>query len=175
MKPKIILIATIILTIVLVSFVLALSEFKLLKGYVPLAIGESTYNMSLGIVSVAAYEVSEVPVDFGTGLGPASTDNPASSPVNIDNTGNVDLNISVKGSEYFYHTVSPSTYYFSIGNVTFNDVNDPGTSTTLTSSYLVVDTLFFGGTQDIYFWVDIPPGQYTGLYNSTLYIEATIV
>lgn len=175
MNFRIILIAIIILIIVLIIVVLALPEFKLIEKYIPLAIGESTYNMSLGIVSVASYEVSGVPVDFGTNLGPASVDNPSSSPVNIDNSGNVDLNISVKGSEYFYHTVSPSTYYFSIGNVTWNDVNDSDTSTSLASNYAVVDTLLYGNTKDIYFWVDIPPGQYTGLYNSTLYIEATII
>ena len=174
MKPKILPVTMIFLLIIVVSLIFALSEFKLVKGYIPLDI--TSHNMTLGIVSVASYEVSGVPVEFGTALDPASSNSAALSNVNINNTGNVDLNISVSGSEFFNHSSQPMTYYFSIQNAVWNTINDPGSSTTLTSTYANVGQLMFGDpTEDIYFWVSIPANQYSGLYNSTLYIEVTAI
>jgi len=174
MNPKIALITIIILVIVSISLILAVAEFKLFGTYIPLDV--STYNMTLGIASAIIYDVSGTPINFGTSLDPASTDNSALSPVNVTNEGNVELNISVKGSEFFNHTVNPETYYFSIGHVSWNDADNPAAAADLTTSYTVVNpSLDLGNTQNIYFWVDIPAGQYTGLYKSTLYIEVVAI
>ena len=174
MTYKITLILILILVIVAIALILAIAEFKIFGTYIPLDV--STYNMTLGIASAVIYDVSGTPINFGTSLDPASVNNPASSPVSISNDGNVELNISIKGSEFFNHTLQPSTYYFPIGNVAWNDINDDTTATLLTTGYAVVEpSLGLGNTQDIYFWVDIPPGQYTGLYESTLYIEVTAI
>jgi len=182
MKFKITLIVIIILIILSIIVISASIEFKLLRKYLPLAIGETTYNMSLGVISVASYKVSGVPLNFGSNLVPASYDNPALNvttsnilPVIIESTGNVDLKLEIMGAEYFQHSDFPLTYYFLIGNVTWNNTGNP-TPIALNSSYVEVQPyLGLGNTRDIYLWVDIPPNQYSGLYNSTIFIQTSII
>lgn len=173
MKSKnIALIVIIILVIVSVSLI-SLAQFKIMGVYIPLDIG--SYNMTLGVATVASYAVSGVPVNFGGSLSPGSTDNTATSTIDILNTGNIDLIIDISGAQNFEHGVDPSTYYFSIDNAKWNDVNNPAIATPLSTIYAQVEpSLIPADTQNIYLWVGIPAGQYAGPYNSTIFVQVTI-
>jgi hypothetical protein len=168
-----IMVTIIVLAVIFISVIFSLAELELIETYIPLDIG--SYDMSLGVASVASYEVSGVPVTFAGDLAPASNNNPATTTVDILNTGNIDLKVDISGAPNFEHDINPSTYYFSINNAKWNTLNDAGTSTPLTTTYAQVQSsLSPGNTQNIYLWVDIPVNQYAGSYNSTVYIQVTI-
>ncbi len=175
MKFKKILIAVIVLILVFVILILALSEFEFIRTYIPLDV--SIHNMTLGVAQDIRVNITQgVPVDFGINLYPASYENAAPTPISIDNIGNTELKIEIMGAEYFTHKQNPSTYYFYVGNVSWNNTNNPTPTPLNSTNYTEVQpSLNLANTKNIYLFVDIPPSQYSGLYNSTIFIQWTSV
>lgn len=127
------------------------------------------------IASTLSITISDALTDvrFGSLLNPGTLNNNATnnsiSAYNITcdyPSGN--CNISIKGNG---NMISGSNT-LGIGNVSWNQVNDPSTEKILTLNYNVINaTLPHLATQDIYLWIDIPNGQVAGDYKSNFTIQ----
>jgi len=108
-------------------------------------------------------------VDGSSSTTPAAT-------VTREATSNVDVLVRLKGDDFSGAGAIP------IGNVAYNDdgvvdgaaVNLPQTDLTTTYPGSAYATLTSGNsTLDIWFWLDIPPGQAAGAYTSTFSFEGS--
>ncbi len=136
------------------------------------------------ITKVLIMDISWGKVDFGV-CNPVTTGNPAIWN-NVDgynisihpNSNDVD-GLWIKGTNLEPESVSgfgSITYTLGVGNITWNDLknNYTGPDTTrLTYNYsLIRENVSSGTAVPMYYWIDLPRGQYAQNYSGTLYILA---
>lgn len=116
-------------------------------------------------------------IKFGS-LDPGQSDQPADGQpsqgavtITVGTETNVDVDVKVTGTDF---TVSGNT--IAVGNVKYNDENDSGGATALTTSYATWYSVSASPSSDhvtqVYYWITIPPGQPAGDYASTFSYKA---
>ena len=76
---------------------------------------------------------------------------------------NVDMNITISGIDFS----DGGTNSFGIGNAYWNDSNETGTATAMSTTAAGVAILAAGTSVDIYHWLSIPANQAAASYTST--------
>jgi PKD repeat protein len=116
-------------------------------------------------------------IKFGS-LDPGQSDRPADGQpsqgavtITVGTETNVDVDVKVMGTDF---TVSGNT--IAVGNVKYNDENDSGGATALTTSYVTWYSVSASPSPDhvtqVYYWITIPPVQPAGDYTSTFSYKA---
>lgn len=155
------------------------------SGVSPMA--PSDTDSATATVTVNQY-VSITLTDYGTSgldfesLDPNTSNNPEKEQgastgavkVKNDDVSNVQVNLYVMADQFCtdYSTcsgISPE-YKFAVTNVKYHTSDASGSATAFTTANTYVDTLVdlaVGGSQDLWYWIDIPGGQVADVYNSS--------
>jgi hypothetical protein len=123
------------------------------------------------------------PADDGSPDCTGGTPGPNGFPTNltIEGATTVNTNLTIKGTR-FNHT-NPS-YYFEVDNLSYNNLSSPSGKVAMTESYpepppfadwikLPKGTKVGPFNRSIYFWIDVPLGQYAGNYSSNIAINTS--
>jgi hypothetical protein len=114
-------------------------------------------------------------VKFGN-LDPGMEDQPADQTdvlgavtLTVGSETNVDVAIQVRGADF----TSPGVT-IPIGNVKYDDVNNPGSAVMLMENYVVWYTVpaATDDVREVWYWINIPSEQPAGSYTSTFYYKA---
>lgn len=142
------------------------------------------------INTLVSIDLTQIPIDFGNTTIPVynrSADNGTSStalgydgdgvvegfPMIVNNTGNVYVNISISGTDLV--GLTQTSYSIGVGNVTYDLDGTVATMTALTTTTTeyASNVTSFGGTQDTYFWIQIPQGLPSQFYQGNVTICAS--
>lgn len=127
------------------------------------------------VSTVVDITLSNVPIEFGTVSpgteSPAITDAGFPLRITVESTTTVNVDIYIKGTDWTF-----GSYTVGVENCRYdNDDNlANGGWRTLTAVY---DTPFYenvppGSTVEVYFWISIPTGQWSGTYTNNIYVKA---
>lgn len=123
-------------------------------------------------------------INFGS-VNPGSNYNPNTTSFHLvlENTTNVDTNLSLKADAYFIgSTPQTSVYNFSTANMSYSSNSSSAGSVRFTTNYTTESlrtalgwtsikaptTLGQARLIPVWFWIDIPTGQYAATYNATI-------
>jgi len=139
------------------------------KAYKSLSVGAAEF-ISFTVEDLNNDGVQFSTVDPGMENQPADqTDDLGAVTLTIGSETNVDVDIQVRGTDFTGPGVT-----IPIGNVKYDDVNNPGGASMLTESYVIWYTVTAGTNNErqVWYWITIPPGQPAGDYTSTFYYQA---
>jgi hypothetical protein len=128
------------------------------------------------IISFTVTDYNDDGINFGS-LDPGQNDQPADGQpsqsavaIIVGEETNVDVDVWIKGDNF------SGDGTIAIGNVKYDDVNDPGEASSLPSTYTkwytVTQPLSGNDVTPVYYWISIDNGQAAGSYTSTFYYEA---
>jgi len=136
-----------------------------------------TFTEAAGeVISFTVTDYDSDGIQFGA-INPGEANQPAdwggsqgAVTLTIGSETNVDVNVQLKGIDFS----GPGS--ISIGNVKYDDDDDPGGASTLATGYITWYTVTQPLTQDhvtqVYHWISIPGGKTAGAYTSTFYYQA---
>jgi len=162
---------------VLISLALVLMLIAVMAT--PIMAVEDTKTASVAVNEYISFTVTDAGaagVNFGS-LNQASTDNPEADQgisgavtLAVAAETNVDCNIQTKGSGDF----TDGTHTIALSNAKWDKDSDVTGATTMTTSYVTIDTSTAGSTKsvDVWHWLSIPSGQYAATYSTTFYYQA---
>lgn len=142
------------------------------------------------INTLVSIDLTQIPIDFGNTTIPVynrSADNGTIStaqgydgdgvvegfPMIVNNTGNVHVNLTISGTDLI--GLTQTSYSIGVGNVTYDLDGTVATTTALatTTTEYATNVTSFGGTQDTYFWIQIPQGLPSQFYQGNVTICAS--
>jgi len=139
-----------------------------------------TINYEEGPV-IVDITLSSVPVNYGT-VNPDAENNPATDnahgfpmTIKVESTTNVNVDIYVKGTDW-----SDGSHTITVDKCHYDNDNVAGGAnwTALTTSYATGPNQGFfegvspGTAKNIYWFIDIPAGQWAGSYSNAIYFKA---
>jgi hypothetical protein len=105
---------------------------------------------------------ADQPADWGGSEGTVT--------ITVGSETNVNVDVQLKGADF----TGPGS--ISIGDVKYDDDDDPSGANILTTSYvtwyMVTQPLSKDDVTQVYHWISIPGGKAAGVYTSTFYYQA---
>ncbi len=142
-----------------------------------LAVEEQPVTASVTVtefIDVTVTDHGDTGLHFGSLAPGASKQAEAAAPsitVSLAAGGNTDVTVSLKGLD-FSDGVSAS---FPVDNAFWNDADDAGLATPMSTAYAAVGTLTPANSLSIYHWLSIPSGQDAASYTSTFTYKTAAV
>lgn len=130
-------------------------------------------NLSLTPIEIIDVTLSNDPVEFGN-VSPGIVNQPAFRPLNItiESTTDVEVNLTLSGTDF-----TSGAYSFGVGNLSYSN-SSGGTKTSMTASFplppyadWVNITRGEPTNRSIYFWLNIPAGQWAGGYSNSINVR----
>jgi hypothetical protein len=110
-------------------------------------------------------------VEPGYEVGDVAQDDTGAVTITVHEDTNVDCNIQIRGSDNF---TDGSGHTLLLSNAKWSITDNISESTTMTSSYVTMDTSIADTEKIVYVWhwLSVPSDQYASTYNTTFYYQA---